>query len=243
MTTSLRSSPTSHQHDAGKTTNYLRARYARPPDSHRARWRDKPASTALGGVGYRTEKPHHTHDGGLVCPPNPPLLRTACSASGSLTSSPLPAAECAGALSRLVSLLAGSLRAAIPLLCALRAYNEGLAALRSKSGVRSGLRPQRAFLSAGAQNCGSKTAGDPNPRARCRTSRGTTALGRRRAAGLLPSALAPCVAALLHFSQQHRRQRLRTELRRSLLSPRAPTARRFRLRTYVQRPLRARPLR
>lgn len=150
-----------------------------------------PPAASTSFVGYRAEKHHHKPDGGLVCPPYPPLLRTACSASGSLTSSPLPAAECAVALSRLVSLLAGSLRAASPLGAPYGLYIAGLAALRSISGVRSGLRPQRAFLSASAQNCDSKAAVNPNPRARCRTSRGTTALGRRRAAGLLPSALAP----------------------------------------------------
>lgn len=77
----------------GSATSYLRALA-------------DPRTPSTSFVGYRAENPHHTPDGGLVCPPNPPLLRTACSASGSLTSSPLPAAECAGALSRSVSLLA-----------------------------------------------------------------------------------------------------------------------------------------
>ena len=54
------------------------------------------------------------------------------------------------ALSRLVCLAAGSLRAASPLMCALRSHIQGLAALRSKSGVWPLLRSRQHCLSATA---------------------------------------------------------------------------------------------
>lgn len=62
------------------------------------------------------------------------------------------------ALSRLVCLAAGSLRAASPLMCALRSHIQGLAALRSKSGVWPLLRSRQHCLSATALTVRSNSA-------------------------------------------------------------------------------------
>lgn len=75
---------------------------ARPPDSGRSAGFAGALAARAPLLAYGIQQRKQTQ--GACRPPYPPLLRLVGSASVSLTSSPLPAAECALALSRLVSL-------------------------------------------------------------------------------------------------------------------------------------------